>query len=442
MNLLTSRHLRRNATFRRISGPLSARQDKENSAAHIDSALEALEEAGVHGDALLNWLLVEPAFDQLKEKDRFWELVERTGISLAPGQKKDVSPTGDPGQVPDTDIFNRETLLAPVNDDPVTAEAGTKKPAFWRKVSFAAGAAVICLSIAAVLIYQFVPFHFSAAFTSIKPEFAYQRPSLMVAPFKASGNTGVGIGFADALGQRLGVVNGIEVISSNTARIISSGDPLEGASKIGVKFLMTGELSERDGKLYLDAVLIDVPTKRNVLKTQFAAEGSDYFDLQKQAGQKILETIGITPQPLELKQIEKAYTNDLFADEKYLIGRSQLAMRNASGLRNEITSFSEAVEAVGEFARAYVGLADAYSLLNLYDIEPPADAYSIAKRNAERALKLDDDLAEAHASLAYIRFFAERDREGAEPEFRRAIKMIPSIICPDTPLVCSCPGEQ
>jgi tetratricopeptide (TPR) repeat protein len=100
--------------------------------------------------------------------------------------------------------------------------------------------------------------------------------------------------------------------------------------------------------------------------------------------------------------------------------------RSANGLKGAIGNFAASVAEDPAFVPGYVGLADGYSLLNLYDIDPPADAYKKAKQYAERAISLDNEYAEAHASLAYIRFYSERNREAAELEFRRAIQMNPS----------------
>ncbi|HUR97805.1 MAG TPA: hypothetical protein VMZ26_07000, partial [Pyrinomonadaceae bacterium] len=79
-----------------------------------------------------------------------------------------------------------------------------------------------------------------------------------------------------------------------------------------------------------------------------------------------------------------------------------------------------------QFALAYIGLADSYALLNLYDINPPPDAYEKAKEYVQQSLAIDESIAEAHATLAYVKFYGERNRETAELEFRRAIQLNPS----------------
>ncbi|MGH7783980.1 MAG: tetratricopeptide repeat protein, partial [Candidatus Binatia bacterium] len=137
-------------------------------------------------------------------------------------------------------------------------------------------------------------------------------------------------------------------------------------------------------------------------------------------------SLGIDPLPFERAQMHKGFSNNNAAYQLYLIGRYQMTNRSSENLRKSIETFTRAVEKDQSFALGYVGLADAYALLNLYDIEPPKDAYPKAYENTAKALNIDYDLADAHASLAYIKFYHQRDRPGAELEFRRSIQMNPS----------------
>jgi tetratricopeptide (TPR) repeat protein len=95
-------------------------------------------------------------------------------------------------------------------------------------------------------------------------------------------------------------------------------------------------------------------------------------------------------------------------------------------LRQAISLFEEAIKIDPKFALAYTGLADCNALLNWYQEPPPPNAWENAKRAAEKAVALDEGLAEAHASLAFIKFHYQRDYTGAENEFRRAINLKPN----------------
>jgi tetratricopeptide (TPR) repeat protein len=100
--------------------------------------------------------------------------------------------------------------------------------------------------------------------------------------------------------------------------------------------------------------------------------------------------------------------------------------RRPQNLYQAIETFEKAKAKDPKFVLAFVGLADAYALLNLYEIPPPPDAYANAKKNALKALELDDSLAEAQASLGYILFYGDWNRTKAEKHFRRAIELNPS----------------
>jgi tetratricopeptide (TPR) repeat protein len=136
--------------------------------------------------------------------------------------------------------------------------------------------------------------------------------------------------------------------------------------------------------------------------------------------------LNIEPLPLERQQILKRFTQNPVAYEHYLVGRSLMTSRTVTNLQKAIESFNASTAADPEFPLAYIGLADAHALLNLYDYDPPPDSYEKAKHNVQRALLLDDTLAEAHATLAYVKFYGERNRDTAELEFRRAIQLNPS----------------
>ena len=80
-----------------------------------------------------------------------------------------------------------------------------------------------------------------------------------------------------------------------------------------------------------------------------------------------------------------------------------MSNRSSDNLRKSIDNFSRSVDKDPSFALGYVGLADAYALINLYAIEPPKDAYPLALEYAKKALAIDDDLADAHAKSVRIR---------------------------------------
>jgi tetratricopeptide (TPR) repeat protein len=107
-------------------------------------------------------------------------------------------------------------------------------------------------------------------------------------------------------------------------------------------------------------------------------------------------------------------------------GRHAWALRTPQGFENAVKYFDEATKRDPEFALGYAGLADAFSLYPAASlVSRSADNYARAKAAAEKAIALDDTLAEAHTSLGAVYFFGDRNVEAAQREFRRALELNP-----------------
>ncbi|HYY93431.1 MAG TPA: protein kinase, partial [Pyrinomonadaceae bacterium] len=110
----------------------------------------------------------------------------------------------------------------------------------------------------------------------------------------------------------------------------------------------------------------------------------------------------------------------------YVAARYHERKRTADGLREAISRYEHAIELDPRFALAYAGLSECYALLNWYVEPPPADAWARAKRCALKAVELNEEVAEAHEALGFVLLYDERDHEGAEACFRRAITLDPA----------------
>src|SRR5258708_22711212 len=111
--------------------------------------------------------------------------------------------------------------------------------------------------------------------------------------------------------------------------------------------------------------------------------------------------------------------------EAYLKGRYFWNQRNEVGLRKAIRCFQSAMEEDPQFALPYSGLADSLTLLSFYEIVSPSEAMPSARRAALKAIELDPNLAEAHASLADVLLHFDRDWQAADHEYRRSIQCNP-----------------
>ena len=114
------------------------------------------------------------------------------------------------------------------------------------------------------------------------------------------------------------------------------------------------------------------------------------------------------------------------AEEFYLKGRYYWEKRTPDNLNKAVDSFTQALIHDPGYAPAYVGLADCYNLLREYTVMPASEAYPRAFAAAKKAVELDPQSSDAHASLAFVSFFGMWDSGTADREFRRALELNPS----------------
>jgi tetratricopeptide (TPR) repeat protein len=152
---------------------------------------------------------------------------------------------------------------------------------------------------------------------------------------------------------------------------------------------------------------------------------TDIFAVESEIAKSIAEKLQANLTAPELTAIAKSPTPDQEAYELYLKGRFFWNKRTGANLRKAIEYFNEAIAKDPGYALAYVGVADSYSLLPSYGAASPQESVPLAKAAAQKALELDDTLAEAHTSLGLILLY-DFDFERSVTEFSRAIELNPN----------------
>src|SRR5262249_23480831 len=122
---------------------------------------------------------------------------------------------------------------------------------------------------------------------------------------------------------------------------------------------------------------------------------------------------------------QRGPVQNLAAYNLYVQGRYHLNQRTEEGLRKAVEFFERAIGESAQYAQAYSGLADAYSLLGHYGVLAPADVWTKAASNAASAVLQDGNSAEAHTSLAHVKSTQDWDWMGAKREFESAISLDP-----------------
>jgi tetratricopeptide (TPR) repeat protein len=125
-------------------------------------------------------------------------------------------------------------------------------------------------------------------------------------------------------------------------------------------------------------------------------------------------------------RITKRYTENNQAYEAYIKGRYLWNKRTVDSLHKALAYFQEAIRLDPNYSLAYVGLADTYTLLSFFTLAAPNDAFPKAKVAAEKALAIDNSLAEAYTALGQVKSFYEWDWNGAEEDFQKGISLDPN----------------
>lgn len=196
--------------------------------------------------------------------------------------------------------------------------------------------------------------------------------------------------------------------------------------ELGVEAVLIGRVTLRGEDLIIDLELIDVRENRQLWGAKYTGRSSDILLTQARIAREVTESLRLQLSPGERQRLTDRYTDDAAAYQMYVKGRYFWNKRTGEGYRSAIECFTAAIERDPSFALAYAGLADCYVLGGgLYQISG-RDAMSRARAAATEALKLDDRLAEAHASLAQVKLYHDWNLAEAEASFKRAIDLKPS----------------
>lgn len=285
------------------------------------------------------------------------------------------------------------------------------------KVTLWAMSAVVILGLAAITAHRF-----------FQP--AIRLDSIAVLPFSELGveshESALGIGMADTVISRLGSLGEIEIRPTSAIRRYAENpiDPLQAGRELNVEAVLTGNIQRLNGQARVTAQLLRVSDGKTLWSVALDEQTSGLFAVQDELTQQLSAILRLPLTDQQRRQLRKRETENLAAYNLYLKGRLFWNRRAQEWIRKAIESFEAAVQADPNYALAYSGLADCYSLV--VSGLPPLERMPKAKQAAQKALELDDNLAEAHASLGFIKYKFDWDWQGAEEEFRRAIELNPN----------------
>jgi TolB-like protein/Tfp pilus assembly protein PilF len=200
------------------------------------------------------------------------------------------------------------------------------------------------------------------------------------------------------------------------------------AKELGVDAVVEGSVERAGDRVRITAQLIRAATDQHLWAENYERELKDVLVLQDQVARSIAREIQVKLTPLDESRLKSPRVVNPTAYELYLKGRYFWVKRTPDSVQKAIGLFGQAIDADPTYANAYSGLADCYMSLGFsFDVGslPPNEAIPKAKAAVAKAIEIDDSLAEAHNTLAFMKLNYDWDFPGAEMEFRRSLELNP-----------------
>ncbi|MDT7806531.1 MAG: eukaryotic-like serine/threonine-protein kinase [Acidobacteriota bacterium] len=262
-----------------------------------------------------------------------------------------------------------------------------------------------------------------------------EQKSIAVLPLKVMATPGtegtgdeyLGVGLADALVTRLSNVH--RFIVRPTSSVLRyqgpDADPLAAGRELGVDFVIDGTIRRVGATLRVTAQLLCVEEGATRWSGRFDEEYTDVLQLEDTISEQVASALLPHISGDERRLLSKRGTDNVEADEAYMRGRYHWYTMSADGFAKSDACYRRAVTLDPAFAAAHAGIAEYHCWLAVYGLAPPAEQLATAREAAQRAIDLDETLAEAHTSHGLALLTHATQWPLAEVRFRRAIDLNP-----------------
>jgi serine/threonine protein kinase/TolB-like protein/Tfp pilus assembly protein PilF len=291
---------------------------------------------------------------------------------------------------------------------------------------------ILCVpAIAFLIISVIVPRYFSSEVA--KP--GAKVKMLAVLPFENLGPPGeeyFADGITEELIARLAKIEGLGVIARTTVMQYKQTDKTinEIGEELGVDYILEGtirwqRLSGEQNRVRITPQLVRVSDETHLWAEVYQRDMTDIFAVQSDIAGQVARAMDIALLDSgDKKRHESNPTDNIEAYQAYLEGRFWWNKRSQEGFDKAIQLFNEAIRIDPEYALAYAGKAECYSMLSIH-LARPAEYWEIGRAAAKKALELDDSLPQAYSALGWIAWLDDYDHETAENHFKHAIQLNP-----------------
>jgi len=374
------------------------------------------------------------ALNDSSENPRFIETLPRRGYRfITPIQELNGSKSEE-----SVEALSRATpessLLFPESGSAMQLSARQATPHLGSRAS-ATRLALVIGSLLAILIIALVGVRLRLARRRSGPNSQLnQIKSLVVLPFdNLSGDKDQQYftdGMTDELIAHLAKIRSLRVISRTSSMEYKDAHKSlsEIARDLNVDAVVEGTVLRSGNQVRITAELVQATTDRHLWAETYQSQLGDILGLQSQVASAIVNEIRVNLTPEEQHRLTSTLSVSSESYENYLKGRYYWNKRSQEGLTKAIEYFQRSIKEDPNYALAYAGLADCYSIIGsaIVGTVPSQDVAPKAKAAAVKALQLDDTLAEAQTSLATVRFNYDWDWAGAASGFQRSIELNPN----------------
>lgn len=210
----------------------------------------------------------------------------------------------------------------------------------------------------------------------------------------------------------------------NTGALMS--DPIQAAEKLAADFVLVSDMELKGENVSATARLTSVKDGEVLWEKIFSRKFKDISGIESSISKEVLQRLNLKLLKATEQSLTKSHSENPDADRSYKLGRFYLSQFPAKPLDKAIDYFEEAIKSDETFAAAYAGLADCFAIKGVYNIVPPWESFKIGLEYAEKALKMDATLPQAHTSLAYVNMCYRWDWQQAEDEYKQALLLNPN----------------
>ncbi|MEN8251634.1 MAG: protein kinase, partial [Bacteroidota bacterium] len=286
---------------------------------------------------------------------------------------------------------------------------------------------ILCISIASFFI--FLKNSKSDKFENSYVDQTRWKKSIAVLPFVDMSSEKDQEYFCDGISEEiintLSHINELRVVARTSVFSFKGKniDVREIGEKLNVEYILEGSVRKSENRLRITAQLIKATDGYHLWSNKFDRNMVDIFKIQEEISMAVMKNLKVKLLENKQSKLSRRQTENLEAYKMYLRGLHFWNKRSAEGLTKSIELFQQAIEVDPDYALAFSGLADAYSMLPYYSSYSFEEAIPKARESALKGLEIDNTLAETNTSMAYIKSMFDNEWEEGEKLFKKALEI-------------------